>query len=247
MNKLSMAIKWLQEELTKPLIWLTAKAVNKPSMTIKRFQEEFGECLISKEGESTAEKYGAESWVGVVFCRANKTKCVYWIERDNGCVSPVAFSADKIWKQEENRFRKKYGAGQNMDTMPTEFVGSLDWHINGSIAPTKHCDEIVLRDVGQTTDVYCIERKGGDPDHIDLERVREQLQNSINFAFANLNSDGNARFLPVLVAKPFKDTGILAGNNFFVTLNKQPYMIMPLEEGERLPDIKKPPDIQNGN
>ena len=235
-----MTIKRFQGKLTKLLIWLTAKAtnINKPSMAIKRFQGKFEECLISKTGENAAKNDQAESWDGVVFCRVNKTKCVYWIERDNGCGSPVAFSVDKIWKQEENRFRKKYGAGQNMGTMPAEFVYSLGWHINGSIAPTKHCDEIVLRNVGQTTDVYCIERKGGDPYHIDLEKVRKQLQNSINFAFANLNSGKNARFLPVLVAKPLKDTGILAGNNFFVTLNDRPYMIKPLEEGDKLPDIQ---------
>ena len=238
MNKPPMAIKRFQEKLTKSLIWLTAKVMNKPSMTIKRFQKKFNKCQISQLGGDVIGKDDVVLRNGIVLCEVHKIKCAYLIERKAAHGFLAVFSADKIWKQEENRFRKKYGAGQNMGTMPTEFVGSLRWHINGSITPTKHCDEIVLRDVGQTTDVYCIERKGGDPDHIDLERVREQLQNSINFAFANLNSDGNARFLPVLVAKPFKDTGILAGNNFFVTLNDKPYMIEPLEEGDKLPDIQ---------
>ena len=236
MNKPSMAIKWLQEKLTKLLIWLTAKIMNKPSMTIQQFHKKFEECLVSKTGENAAEKYGAESWDGVVFCEVNKTKCVYWIERDT---FPVVFSVDKIWEQEQNRFHKARDTGQSIPAMQAEFGCYLLWQSNKLAGFTKHCDEIVLRDVGQVTDVYCIERKEVEPREDKRWHVTEQLQGGANCVFENLNSGGNIRFSPVLVAKLHANPITPAAYKYPpVMLNDKPYLIKRLEEGERLPDIQ---------
>ena len=226
--------------MTKLLIWLTVEMTNlhKSSMTIQQFQMKFNKCQISQAGGNAAEKNEAESRDGVVFCRVNETKCVYWIERDNGRGSPVAFSVDKIWEQEHNRFRKKYGAEQNISTIPEEFSCYLREQRNGLIELTQHCDEIVLRNVGQVTDVYCIERKELQPHNSNRRRVVKQLQGGADCVSENLNSGGNIRFRPVLVAKPRKKPTVFPANKFFVEFNKTQYPIMPLEEGEKLPDIE---------
>ena len=205
-------------------------------MTIQQFQEKFEECLVSKAGENTAEKDEAESWDGLVFCEVNETKCVYWIERDT---SPVVFSVDKIWKQEQNRFGKARDAGQSISAMQAEFDCYVLWQSNKPAGFTKHCDEIVLRDVGQTTDVYCIERKKVEPREDKLKHVRAQLQGGANCVFENLDSVVNIRFSPVLVAKLSADPMTPIAYKYLpVMLNDKPYLIKRLEEGERLSYIE---------
>ena len=206
---------------------------------------------MSQAGESVTGQNEVRSGNGIVLyqidkTKVNKIKCVYWIERKANDGFLAVFSVDKIWKQEYNRFRKEYGAEQNISTIPEEFSCYLCGQRNGRIGFTQHCDEIVLRNVGQVTNVYCIERKELQPDDRHRRRVVKQLQGGADCVSENLNSDGNIRFRPVLVAKPREKPTIFPATKFFVKFNKTKYGIKCLEEGERLPDIKRPPDIQNG-
>ena len=186
---------------------------------------------------------------GIVLREVHEMKCAYSIERKAGHGFLAVFSVDKIWEQEHKRFqfRRKYNAGQNSGTILAAFKCYLRSQRNGRIGFTQHCDEIVLRNVGQVTNVYCIERKELQPDDRHRRRVVKQLQGGADCVSENLNSDGNIRFRPVLVAKPREKPTIFPATKFFVKFNKTKYGIKCLEEGERLPDIKKPPDIQNGN
>ena len=207
-------------------------------MVIQQFLKNFKGCQISKAGGAVTGQDEVESWDGIVFCIAGQTKCVYWIERDADYGSPIVFSVDKIWEQAENRFRKKYGAGQSVITIPAAFRCYLLKQQNGSIGLTKHCDEIVLRDVGQATDVYCIERKEVEPRGDKLLRMRAQLQGGTYCVSENLNSGGNIRFSPVLVAKLNADPMTPYAYKFLpVMFNKKEYMIKRLEEGKKLPDM----------
>ena len=228
-------------------------------MVIQQFLKNFKGCQISKAGGAVTGQDEVESWDGIVFCIAGQTKCVYWIERDADYGSPIVFSVDKIWEQERDEFRTQYGTGQGIPTIPTAFRCYLLKQKDGSAGFTKHCDEIVLRDVGQATDVYCIERKETEP-RIDellrdepwqqnmlwwdmrwrnkLFRIRAQLQGGAKCVSENLNSSGNVRFLPVLVAKLNADPMTpYAYQHLPVKFNQTKYMIKRLEEGEKLPDM----------
>ena len=234
--------------MTKLLIWLTVEMTNlhKSSMTIQQFQKKFNKCQIPQLGGDAIGKDDVVLRNGIVLCEVHKMKCAYLIERKASHGFLAVFSVDKIWEQEYNRFCKEYGAEQNISTIPEEFSCYLCGQRNGQMELTQRCEEIVLRDVGQVTDVYCIERKELQPHNSNRRRVVKQLQGGADCVSKNLNSGGNIRFRPVLVAKPREKPTIFPANKFFVKFNKTKYGIKCLEEGERLPDIKKLPDIQNG-
>ena len=217
-------------------------------MTIQQFQNKFNGCQMSQAGESVTGQNEVGSGNGIVLyqidktkvdkTKVNKIKCVYWIERKANDGFLAVFSVDKIWEQEWDKFDKKYSAGQNKGTIPEEFSCYLRGQKNGRIGFTQHCDEIVLSDAGQATDVYCIERKESQPRNQGRRSVVKQLQGGADCVFRNMNSGGNIRFWPVLVAKPREKLTIFPANKFFVKFDETEYAIEYLEEGEKLPDIE---------
>ena len=226
--------------MTKLLIWLTVEMTNlhKSSMTIQQFQKKFNKCQISQLGGGAIGKDDVVLRNSIVLREVHEMKCAYSIERKAGHGFLAVFSVDKIWKQELDRFRKEYGVEQNVNTIPAEFSCYLIGQSNGLIGFTQHCDEIVLRDVGQATAVYCIERKKTEPYRSKRKRVRAQLQGGANCVSENLNSGGNIRFSPVLVAKLREDIMTPTAYKFLpVMFNKKKYMIKRLEEGQKLPDM----------
>ena len=149
--------------MTKLLIWLTVEMTNlhKSSMTIQQFQKKFNKCQMPELGGDAIGKDDVVFRNGIVLREVHKLKCAYSIERKDGHGFLAVFSVDKIWEQEHKRFqfRRKYNAEQNSGTILAAFKCYLRRTKDGSVEITQHCDEIVLRNVGQVTNVYCIERK----------------------------------------------------------------------------------------
>ena len=225
--------------MTKLLIWLTVEMTNlhKSSMTIQQFQKKFNKCQIPQLGGDAIGKDDVVLRNGIVLCEVHKMKCAYLIERKASHGFLAVFSVDKIWEQEYNRFCKEYGAEQNISTIPEEFSCYLRGQRNGQMGFTQHCDEIVLRNVGQVTNVYCIERKERQPHNSSRRSVVKQLQGGAKCVFENLNSVGNIKFWFVLVTKFREKPIVFPANKFFVEFDKTQYRIEPLEEGKKLPDM----------